>query len=348
MSGRRATDARRIVSIGSIAYVGNHGGELLPPSGTRRRVDPELRGLDAAGPGLRRARPTRAELRRLRVRARGQGVDHRLPLARRARRDEARVAVRAIAADGRGRGLAHALGPQGARGPPAGADRQGRRDRAACCATPTWRTRSTSATTRTDLDAFRALGRAVARGRPADRRPRRRALRREARRARARGRPARRRADGVHQLLRVAARLSRLARALRRLPQGDGPAQRGCGDARWPRSRSSRVGDGSEPTLVFVSAGWWLRRGRATAIWLGRGSRDLPADRAAAGRRAHVAPRCPRCSPGARCSTGCGRCWWCTIAAPASLAVVSRRSRRSARGFAIIWALALARARRRR
>src|ERR1700710_1039536 len=31
ISGRPASDARRVVSIGSIAYVGNHGGELLRP-----------------------------------------------------------------------------------------------------------------------------------------------------------------------------------------------------------------------------------------------------------------------------------------------------------------------------
>ena len=42
VSGRRATDTRRIVSIGSMAYIGNHGGELLPPGGTEMVVDPEL------------------------------------------------------------------------------------------------------------------------------------------------------------------------------------------------------------------------------------------------------------------------------------------------------------------
>ncbi|HEY7935254.1 MAG TPA: trehalose-phosphatase [Solirubrobacteraceae bacterium] len=42
VSGRRATTARQIVAIGSIAYVGNHGGELLHPGATRPEVDPEL------------------------------------------------------------------------------------------------------------------------------------------------------------------------------------------------------------------------------------------------------------------------------------------------------------------
>ncbi|TMM19532.1 MAG: trehalose-phosphatase [Actinobacteria bacterium] len=42
VSGRRASTARQIVAIGTIAYVGNHGGELLRPRATRAEVDPEL------------------------------------------------------------------------------------------------------------------------------------------------------------------------------------------------------------------------------------------------------------------------------------------------------------------
>jgi trehalose 6-phosphate phosphatase len=42
VSGRRATTARQIVAIGTIAYVGNHGGELLRPRATRPEIDPEL------------------------------------------------------------------------------------------------------------------------------------------------------------------------------------------------------------------------------------------------------------------------------------------------------------------
>jgi trehalose 6-phosphate phosphatase len=42
VSGRQATTARRIVSIGSIAYVGNHGSELLPAGGTEVEIDPEI------------------------------------------------------------------------------------------------------------------------------------------------------------------------------------------------------------------------------------------------------------------------------------------------------------------
>jgi trehalose 6-phosphate phosphatase len=42
VSGRRAATARQIVSIGTIAYVGNHGGELLRPGATRPEVDPDV------------------------------------------------------------------------------------------------------------------------------------------------------------------------------------------------------------------------------------------------------------------------------------------------------------------
>jgi trehalose 6-phosphate phosphatase len=67
VSGRRAATARQIVAIGTLAYVGNHGGELLRPGATRPEVDEEL----AAWTARVRAFATRAltpELQRLRVR----------------------------------------------------------------------------------------------------------------------------------------------------------------------------------------------------------------------------------------------------------------------------------------
>ena len=42
VSGRRAATARQIVAIGTIAYIGNHGGELLRPGATRPEVDPDV------------------------------------------------------------------------------------------------------------------------------------------------------------------------------------------------------------------------------------------------------------------------------------------------------------------
>jgi trehalose 6-phosphate phosphatase len=42
ISGRTASDARRVVSLGSIAYVGNHGGELLRPGAATADIEPEF------------------------------------------------------------------------------------------------------------------------------------------------------------------------------------------------------------------------------------------------------------------------------------------------------------------
>ena len=42
VSGRRATTARRIVSLGSITYIGNHGTEVLRGGQTEAEVDPEI------------------------------------------------------------------------------------------------------------------------------------------------------------------------------------------------------------------------------------------------------------------------------------------------------------------
>ena len=42
VSGRRASDARRIVSLGSIAYLGSHGSEVLRPGSIAPEMDREL------------------------------------------------------------------------------------------------------------------------------------------------------------------------------------------------------------------------------------------------------------------------------------------------------------------
>jgi trehalose 6-phosphate phosphatase len=67
VSGRRAATARQIVAIGSIAYIGNHGGELLRPGATRPELDPNL---TAWSERVREfaARAYTAELQRARVR----------------------------------------------------------------------------------------------------------------------------------------------------------------------------------------------------------------------------------------------------------------------------------------
>jgi trehalose 6-phosphate phosphatase len=65
VSGRRAADARRIVSLGSIAYLGNHGSEVLRPGAVAPELDRELQAWtrrvqtfmrDAYGEELKRLR----------------------------------------------------------------------------------------------------------------------------------------------------------------------------------------------------------------------------------------------------------------------------------------------------
>jgi trehalose 6-phosphate phosphatase len=65
VSGRRASDARRIVALGSIAYLGSHGSEVLKPGAIAPELDRELQAWtrrvqsfarDAFGERLRRLR----------------------------------------------------------------------------------------------------------------------------------------------------------------------------------------------------------------------------------------------------------------------------------------------------
>ena len=68
VSGRRATVARRIVALGSITYVGNHGTEVLRGGATEVEVDPEVSAWVVRVRAWAAAAQT-AELDRLRVRA---------------------------------------------------------------------------------------------------------------------------------------------------------------------------------------------------------------------------------------------------------------------------------------
>jgi trehalose 6-phosphate phosphatase len=68
VSGRRAATARQIVAIGTIAYVGNHGGELLRPGATRPELDPALAAWTERVRSFA-ARAYTSERQRLRLRA---------------------------------------------------------------------------------------------------------------------------------------------------------------------------------------------------------------------------------------------------------------------------------------
>ena len=73
ISGRAAADARRVVSLGSIAYVGNHGGELLRPGATKPEVEPEMAHWTKRVQEFA-ARTNGEELDRLRVRTEDKGA----------------------------------------------------------------------------------------------------------------------------------------------------------------------------------------------------------------------------------------------------------------------------------
>ncbi len=73
VSGRRAATARQIVAIGTLAYVGNHGGELLRPGATRPEVDPELATWTARVRDFA-ARALTADYERLRIRGEDKDV----------------------------------------------------------------------------------------------------------------------------------------------------------------------------------------------------------------------------------------------------------------------------------
>src|SRR5271165_2593011 len=68
VSGRRAATARQIVAIGTIAYIGNHGGELLRPRATGPEIDPDAAAWTARV-GDFVARVYSSELQRIRVRS---------------------------------------------------------------------------------------------------------------------------------------------------------------------------------------------------------------------------------------------------------------------------------------
>jgi trehalose 6-phosphate phosphatase len=74
VSGRRAATARQIVSIGSIAYLGNHGAELLRPGTTQLELDREAGAWQRRVHQVADAAWEDGELRRLRVRAEDKGV----------------------------------------------------------------------------------------------------------------------------------------------------------------------------------------------------------------------------------------------------------------------------------
>src|SRR4051794_25629923 len=104
VSGRQATTARRIVSLGSITYVGNHGAELLRGGATEAELDPEVARW---APQVREFadRAWTNELQRLRVRAEDKDVIRAFHWRGAPDEDAAEEAVRRVAEQAQEAGL---------------------------------------------------------------------------------------------------------------------------------------------------------------------------------------------------------------------------------------------------
>ena len=327
-------------SLGSIAYVGNHGAEILrggatEPSSSTPRSRPGRRASRTSRPrALERPRRCAA----CACAGEDKDVDRRLPLARRARRGRRRARGRARSPSGpRRTGWCTHWGRKVLEvRPPV------RLDKGRGVAQPARRRRPRRralrrATTATDLDAFaRAApprGRRAGSGRAV---LRRRALGRDPAGARGRGRPARRRAArACAQLLQA---LRGLTRALRRLPQDGRPAQRRprrrCSPSitrrRRRRPTTTRRSSRSPPA-------WWVVAAAIGAL-VGRRAQVTPPIARAAGRREVDDERCPSCAPAPCSSTGSGRCCSRRWPRPCSASVFPQVAA-VATGFALIWSL---------
>jgi trehalose 6-phosphate phosphatase len=72
VSGRSATEARRLVGVGGIAYAGSHGAELLEPGAASPRTNPAFKSWEGRVKQFVRDRDN-PDLRRLRVRIEDKG-----------------------------------------------------------------------------------------------------------------------------------------------------------------------------------------------------------------------------------------------------------------------------------
>lgn len=105
VSGRRASIARQIVAIGTIAYVGNHGAELLRGGATQPELDPELA---AWAPRVRAFAASADTATRRRLRLRGEDKEEIAAFHWRGVPDEpaAEAAAREIAREAAEQGFA--------------------------------------------------------------------------------------------------------------------------------------------------------------------------------------------------------------------------------------------------
>ena len=104
VSGRRASEARAMVAIGAISYLGSHGAEVLRAGWTEPVVDPEVEDWTERIHDFAREADT-AELRRLRVRLEDKGPIVAFHWRGAPDEEAARAAIDAIATKAEAAGL---------------------------------------------------------------------------------------------------------------------------------------------------------------------------------------------------------------------------------------------------
>jgi trehalose 6-phosphate phosphatase len=104
VSGRRASEARAMVSIGTISYLGSHGAELLRAGWTESRLDPELEDWRRRIQEFGRQADS-ADLRRRRVRLEDKGPILAFHWRGATDQDAARAAIDSVAARAEAAGL---------------------------------------------------------------------------------------------------------------------------------------------------------------------------------------------------------------------------------------------------
>jgi trehalose 6-phosphate phosphatase len=104
VSGRRASEARAMVSIGTITYLGSHGAELLRAGWTESVLDPRLEGWRRRIHDFERQADT-PELRRSRVRIEDKGAILAFHWRGAPDADAARAIIDAVAARAEAAGL---------------------------------------------------------------------------------------------------------------------------------------------------------------------------------------------------------------------------------------------------
>lgn len=104
VTGRRASEARAMVAVGSISYLGSHGTEVLRAGSTEARVDPALEDWRPRIQEFERQTDT-ADLRRLRVLVEDKGAIIAYHWRSAPDQEAARAAIDAVAAKAEAAGL---------------------------------------------------------------------------------------------------------------------------------------------------------------------------------------------------------------------------------------------------